>query len=77
MTTETAHAPSTTTHAPLPKLLSYADVAREYGLKLGTLYSMVQKQTIPHTRIGPRLVRFDRDLLDHWLASNTIAAKVG
>lgn len=59
------------------KLLTYAEVEHEYRIKLGTLYSMVQKRQIPHIRIGPRLVRFQRAELERWLAERAVQPKVG
>ncbi|MEM9113530.1 MAG: helix-turn-helix domain-containing protein [Myxococcota bacterium] len=45
------------------------DVAQEVtGLARGTLHSMVSRGQIPHTRLGPRLVIFDRDELQDWMA---------
>ncbi|KAF0170060.1 MAG: hypothetical protein FD161_4815 [Limisphaerales bacterium] len=46
------------------------DLAEEVtGLKRGTLHAMVSQKRIPHTRLGGRLVIFDRSELETWLAS--------
>jgi excisionase family DNA binding protein len=58
-----------------PLLLSYGDVARWLGIKLGTLYALVHENRIPHVRIGARSVRFKRDDLLEWIAARTIGAK--
>jgi excisionase family DNA binding protein len=52
--------------------LTYSQVARLLGLKLGTIYSLVARKQIPHFRIGRRLVRFSRRELDLWLTSRAV-----
>ncbi len=42
------------------------------GLAAGTLYSLVSKRRIPHVRIGPRLVRFNREELRNWLRTQEV-----
>lgn len=49
-------------------MIGYADAARYLGVPLGTLYYWVSLRCIPHIRLGPRLVRFDRGELSEWLA---------
>ena len=39
-----------------------------------TLRGLVHNRRIPHIRIGPRLVVFDLDDLDAWMAEHRIAA---
>jgi excisionase family DNA binding protein len=48
------------------EMLNYADAARMIGVPIGTLYSWVGRRQIPHVRLGPRLVRFQRSQLDAW-----------
>jgi excisionase family DNA binding protein len=48
------------------EMLSYEDAAHLLGLPVGTIYSMVSKRQIPHVRLGPRLVRFERSALEAW-----------
>lgn len=55
--------------------LTYAEAAAHLGLKIGTLRAMVCHRTVPHIRLGPRLVVFDRDALDGWLAERAIPAQ--
>jgi len=44
------------------------DLAQQVtGLKRGTLHALVSRNRIPHTRLGPRLVVFDRDELRAWM----------
>lgn len=57
--------PPTSTHQTL---VGYADAARYLGVPLGTLYWWVAERCIPHTRLGPRSVRFDLDELRDWVA---------
>ncbi len=55
----------------------YKQAAQYTGVPEGTLRSMVCTKTIPHIRIGPRMVLFDTAQLDAWLAERTVAPKVG
>ena len=55
--------------------LTYAQAASHIGVKIGTLRSMVCLQQVPHIRLGPRLVVFDSDALDHWLAERSVSAR--
>ena len=54
------------------EMLSYKQAAERLGVPLGTVYSWVCKQKIPHHRFGPRLVRFDREQLDEWIANHRV-----
>ena len=42
------------------------------GLKFGTLYAKVSRHQIPHIRISPRLVLFNRTTLMAWLDSHRV-----
>lgn len=53
-------------------LLTYAEVRKLTGFKLGTLYSMVKRREIPHVRLGRRLVRFRRAEIDRWLKGHAV-----
>lgn len=53
--------------------LSYAEAADLTGLPLGTLYSMVSRRQIPHLRLAPRTVRFDRRQLEAWLDASAVS----
>lgn len=52
--------------------LDYASAARLLGVPIGTLYGLVAQRRIPHVRLGRRLVRFDRRVLERWLADRAI-----
>lgn len=56
----------------LEKLATYGEIADETGLPLGSLYSLVAQNRIPHIRIGRRCVRFSRKQVRGWLDSHTI-----
>jgi excisionase family DNA binding protein len=58
-----------------PALLTYAELHRLTGLPLGTLYALVAKREIPHTRLGRRLVRFPRAEIRRWLEERTVRPK--
>jgi len=55
--------------------LSYAEAAKHLGLKIGTLRALVCREGVPHIRLGPRLVVFDRDALDTWLTERAVPAR--
>lgn len=50
------------------KLVTYAKAAEFLDMPLGTLYALVHQERIPHIRLGNRLVRFDIEELERWLA---------
>ena len=54
------------------RLLNYDETADLLGLRLSTLYSMVSRGQIPHVRLGPRLVRFDAEVLHAWLDARRV-----
>ena len=56
------------------EMLNYAKAAAFLGIKVGTLYSMVSRGQVPHTRIGCRLVRFPRAALEAWIAERFVPA---
>lgn len=57
-----------------PQMLDYTSAAEFLGVKVGTLYSMVSRGQVPHTRIGRRLVRFPRPALEAWLGEHFVPA---
>lgn len=56
-------------------LLTYDETAKFLGLKKSTLYSMVCRNAIPHTRWSGRSVRFDLEELERWLKDHKVEAK--
>lgn len=57
-----------------PKYLTYPELAEALNLPLGTLYSKVAGRSIPHVRLGRRLVRFDAEEIARWLKAQEVAA---
>ena len=55
-------------HAKTPSsgFLKIQDIANHLGIKVSTLYSMVEQRRIPHYRIG-RQIRFKRSEVDEWM----------
>ncbi len=54
-------------------LLSYDDAADLLSLPKGTLYSLVNQRRIPYVRLGPRLVRFDKNKLEAWVSDRSVS----
>ncbi len=57
------------------KMLNYKQTAELLGIPVGTVYSLVSQNRIPHLRIGPRFVRFSHDDLQAWLASKQVESR--
>lgn len=51
------------------KLLTTKEVAEWLGLSIHAVYRKVQQGEIPHLRIGPKTVRFNRARLEKWLTT--------
>lgn len=49
------------------RFLTYAGAAAYLSVPVGTLRALVHRRAIPHVRIGPRSVTFDRAELDQWV----------
>lgn len=52
------------------RLLTAEEVAKYLGFSVRTIYDKVQREEIPHVRIGSRTVRFRREQIDEWLAGS-------
>ncbi len=50
-------------------VLTRQEVSSIYKLNPKTLDYLVQTHQIPYSRLGRRMVRFDRDRLEKWFAS--------
>ena len=48
-------------------LLDYNDLAALLNVPKGTLYNLVWQDKVPHVRLGPKTVRFEREAIDAWL----------
>lgn len=57
------------------EFLSYKEAAYYLNLPIGTVYALVSQKRIPHVRLGNRLVRFSKEELRKWVASNSIGPK--
>ncbi|MFN0251722.1 MAG: helix-turn-helix transcriptional regulator [Kofleriaceae bacterium] len=57
--------------------IRYKQAAEYTGVPQGTLRSMVSMKTIPHIRIGPRMVLFDTAQLDAWIAERMVSPMAG
>lgn len=55
--------------------LSYEEAAAYLAIKIATLRSLVCRRQIPHVRLTPRLVVFDREQLDAWIAERTVTVE--
>jgi len=58
-------------------MLTYQQVSQWLGIKLGTLYSLVARERIPHVRLGNRLVRFRQEELRQWVESSLVIPAQG
>lgn len=50
-------------------LLSAKQVATYLNVSVKTVYKWVDRGVLDAQRIGPKLIRFDRDKIDMWVAS--------
>jgi excisionase family DNA binding protein len=57
------------------KWLTITEAARHIGMSVGFLRKNIRLRTVPHTRIGSKALRFDRDALDSWLSANGCAGE--
>lgn len=57
-----------------PRFLDYRGAARYLSVPVGTLRALVHRKAIPHVRIGPRSVTFDRADLDAWIDARRVGA---
>lgn len=55
-----------------PRFLTYAQAAVYLSVPVGTLRALVHRKAIPHVRIGPQSVRFDRAELDRWIDARRV-----
>ena len=50
----------------IPEFLNIQDLSQFLGIKVSTLYAMVEGKRVPHYRIG-RLIRFKRSDIEQWI----------
>ncbi|MFH1764910.1 MAG: helix-turn-helix domain-containing protein [Gemmatimonadota bacterium] len=51
----------------LPRLATAEEIAAELGIARPTVYRLCRSETIPHVRIGRRIIRFDLNAVAEWL----------
>ena len=68
------HSATGDTSDRLCKLRTYAEVERLTGIPVGTLYSLVSRNEIPHVRLGRRIVRFSETDLRRWIEDHSVPA---
>jgi len=47
--------------------LTANDLAEYLGVHVGTIRNWTSLRKIPHSKIGGKLVRYDREAIDRWL----------
>lgn len=52
--------------------VGYHAAAQLLAVPIGTLRSMVCRRQVPHIRLSPRIVIFDVDALEGWLAARSV-----
>jgi excisionase family DNA binding protein len=53
------------------KWLTIREAATYIGMSVGFLRKAVRLRRVPYTRIGNKSLRFDRNALDQWLATQS------
>jgi excisionase family DNA binding protein len=56
-------------HAMKPTTMTYAELAALTGVPVDTCYGWVRRNAIPHYRYSKRVVRFDRQEIEAWIAN--------
>jgi excisionase family DNA binding protein len=54
------------------RYLTYSELSELYNIPIGTLHSWVHTRRIPHVRLGPRMVRFDRSAVEAFLRDRVV-----
>ena len=57
--------------------LSPEDLEREYGLKEATMSKYRMRRDIPFSKVGSKIIRYDRQKIDEWLEDHEMVAKNG
>jgi len=57
------------------RLLTVDEASRYLHLHPQTVYLMVRKGELPVFRVARRAIRFDKDILDQWIAGKIEQAK--
>ena len=59
----------------MDSLVTYEDLSKKLKVAVPTLQTWVRRRQIPYIKVGPGTVRFDPDVIDHWLASRSYEAQ--
>jgi excisionase family DNA binding protein len=63
-------------HEAKPEMkLRPREAAAMLGVPINTIYAWVARKKLPHIRLSPRLVVFDRGELETWIAERRIPAE--
>jgi excisionase family DNA binding protein len=58
------------------KWLGIEAAARHLGLSISYIRKLVRTRRIPFTRVGDKVLRFDRGALDNWMAAQSCGGEV-
>ena len=61
---------------PDKKWLTINEAARHIGMSVAFLRKAVRLRSVPHTRVGTKALRFNREALDGWLSANACGGEV-
>ena len=53
------------------RLWTYKDVCRRLNIRPGTAYAWVSQGRLPVVRFSSKMVRFDPDEIEEWIAAQT------
>ncbi len=56
------------------RLIGIEHVSEHLGIKVNTVYSWVNQRKIPYIKVG-RLIKFDLQDINQWIAERKIATK--
>jgi excisionase family DNA binding protein len=57
-----------------PKYMTKAECAKYLRMSAGHLWLLTRHNKVPHVRITPKLIRYDREAIDKWLQNGGTAA---
>jgi excisionase family DNA binding protein len=58
------------------KWLTIKEAARYIGMSTAFLRKSVRLRSVPHTRVGTKALRFDREALEMWLQQNACGGEI-
>ena len=56
--------------------LTITEAARHIRMSVAFIRKNVRLRSIPHTRVGSKALRFNREALDSWLTSNGCGGEI-